>query len=161
MKGSIGMYNKCFSNLHNGYYNRKSRPDGLQDYGPIPIVLNMEDITKQNTNFRTALWTGDYLQLTLMSIPVASEIGLEVHHYTDQFLCVEEGEGLVMMGANDNNLDFQVNVYKDYAFIVPAGTWHNIYNTGNYPLKLYSIYAPPAHPHGTIHETPDDSQHYD
>ena len=66
-----------------------------------------------------------------------------------------------MMGANDNNLDFQVNVYKDYAFIVPAGTWHNIYNTGNYPLKLYSIYAPPAHPHGTIHETPDDSQHYD
>lgn len=153
------MYNKYYSNRHNNHYRRNQREDGLMDYGPLPIVLNMEEAAEQNTNFRTALWTGNYLQLTLMSIPVGGEIGLEVHHYTDQFLRVEEGEGLVMMGTNKNNLNFQVSVCEDYAFIIPSGTWHNVFNTGNYPLKLYSIYAPPAHPHGRIQETPRDADH--
>lgn len=156
------MYNKCYSDFHNVRYRHNRREDGLVDYGPLPIVLNMEEVTKHNTNFRTALWTGDYFQITLMSIPVGGEIGLEVHHHTDQFLRIEEGEGLVMMGATEGNLDFQVNVYDDYAIVVPAGTWHNLYNTGNCPLKLYSIYAPPAHPHGTIHETSQEAEqdHY-
>lgn len=156
------MYNKYYSNLHNGHYHPNRSGDELVDYGPLPIVFNMEEVTKHNTNFRTALWTGDHFQITLMSIPVGGEIGLEVHHYTDQFLRVEEGDGLVMMGANKDRLDFQVNVYDDYAFVVPAGTWHNLYNTGKCPLKLYSIYAPPAHSHGTIHETHQEAEqdHY-
>jgi mannose-6-phosphate isomerase-like protein (cupin superfamily) len=129
----------------------------LEDYGPYPFVINIEEATMQNDNFRTALWTGEHLQLTLMSIPVGGEIGLEIHPDIDQFLRIEEGEGIVLMGENRNNLDFQERVYDGFVFIVPAGTWHNLINTGNEPIKLYSIYAPPKHPHGTVHVTKEDS----
>ena len=125
----------------------------LRDYGPDPFVVNIEDATKQNNNFRTALWTGNHLQLTLMSINVGEDIGLEVHPNLDQFIRIEEGQGLVQMGDSKCNLDFQRYVYDDFAFIIPAGKWHNLTNTGNIPLKLYSIYAPPQHPFGTVHET--------
>ena len=128
----------------------------IKDYGPEPFVVNIEDITMQNNNFRTALWTGEYLQLTLMSIPVEESIGLEVHPDLDQFIRIEEGQGLVMMGDNKENLDFQKRVSDDFAFIIPAGKWHNLINIGNTPIKLYSIYAPPQHPYGTIHKTKAD-----
>lgn len=130
----------------------------LKDYGPRPFVVNIEEATKQNNNFRTALWTGDHLQLTLMSIDVGEDIGLEIHPEVDQFIRIEEGQGLVKMGNSKDKLDFQKNVYEDFAFIIPAGTWHNLINTGYKPLKLYSIYAPPQHPHGTIHETKEDAE---
>ena len=110
----------------------------ISDYGPEPFVTNLDKATRQNTNYRTALWTGQHLQLTLMSIPVCGEIGLEVHPDTDQFLRIEKGNGMVMMGP---------------AVFVPAGTWHNIINTGNCSLKIYTVYAPPHHPHGTIQAT--------
>jgi mannose-6-phosphate isomerase-like protein (cupin superfamily) len=143
------------------YYNNmpiysQKQLDELKDYGPDPFVINIEDITKQNNNFRTALWTGEYLQLTLMSIPVGESIGLEVHPDLDQFVRFEEGEGLVMMGDRKDDLDFQRKVSDDFAFIIPAGKWHNLINTGNKPIKLYSIYAPPQHPYGTIHKTKAD-----
>jgi mannose-6-phosphate isomerase-like protein (cupin superfamily) len=125
----------------------------LKDYGPEPFVVNIEEVTKQNTAFRTALWTGKHLQLTLMSIPVGEDIGLEIHPDLDQFIRIEEGQGLVMMGDRKDRLDFQEKVYDDFAFIIPAGKWHNLINTGNKPIKLYSIYAPPQHPRGTVHET--------
>lgn len=125
----------------------------LQDYGPDPFVVNIEDATKQNNYYRTALWTGSYLQITLMSINVGEDIGLELHPSNDQFIRIEQGQGLVQMGDREDRLDFQRQVYDDYAFIIPAGKWHNLINTGNKPLKLYSIYAPPQHPHGTVHET--------
>lgn len=125
----------------------------LRDYGPEPFVVNIEEAAKQNNNFRTALWTGYHLQLTLMSIRVGGDIGLEVHPHLDQFICIEEGQGLVMMGDSKNKLDFQRYVYDDFAFIIPAGKWHNLINMGNKPIKLYSIYAPPQHPRGTVHET--------
>jgi mannose-6-phosphate isomerase-like protein (cupin superfamily) len=125
----------------------------LQDYGPEPFVVNIEEITKQNNNYRTTLWTGSYLQLTLMSIKVGEDIGLEIHPNLDQFIRIEEGQGLVMMGDRKDRLNFQEKVYDDFAFIIPAGTWHNLINTGRTPLKLYSIYAPPQHPKGTVHET--------
>jgi len=125
----------------------------LKDYGPKPFVINIEEVTLQNNNFRTALWTGNHLQVTLMRINVGEDIGLEIHHDTDQFLRIEQGQGRVQMGDSKDKLDFQKNVYDNYAIIVPAGTWHNIINTGNTPLKLYSIYSPPHHPHGTIHKT--------
>ena len=125
----------------------------LKDYGPEPFVVNIEEATKQNNTYRTALWTGDHLQLTLMSINVGEDIGLEVHPNIDQFIRIEEGQGLVKMGDSKYNLDFQREVYDDFALIIPAGKWHNVINTGNIPLKLYSIYAPPQHPRGTVHET--------
>lgn len=130
----------------------------LKDYGPEPFVVNIDKVTKQNNNFRTALWTGNHLQLTLMSIPVAESIGLEMHPDLDQFIRIEQGQGLVMMGDTKDNLDFQRRVFDDYAFIIPAGQWHNLINTGNTPIKLYSIYAPPQHPYGTIHETKADAE---
>jgi len=132
--------------------------DDLMDYGPEPFVINIEEVTKQNKAFRTALWTGSHLQLTLMSIRPGEDIGLEVHPNLDQFIRIEEGQGLVRMGYRKDRLDFQEKVRDDFAFIIPAGIWHNLINTGFKPLKLYSIYAPPQHPHGTIHETKKDSE---
>ncbi|WP_099156580.1 cupin domain-containing protein [Virgibacillus ndiopensis] len=135
------------------YPQHKDARVTLKDYGKQPFVVNIEDAAEQNNTFRTALWTGDNLQVTLMSIPVGSDIGLEVHPNVDQFLRIEEGQGVVKMGDSESNLTFQRNVYEDYAIMVPAGKWHNVINTGNEPLKLYSIYAPPEHPYGTVHPT--------
>lgn len=127
------------------------------DYGPEPFVINIDQATKQNNTFRTALWTGDYLQLTLMSINVGEDIGLENHPNLDQFLRIEQGHGIVKMGQSRDNLDFQRRIGDGYAIIIPAGTWHNLINLGNVPLKLYSIYAPPQHPRGTVHRTKADA----
>lgn len=115
----------------------------LRDHGPNPYVVNIEKATEQNTNFRTALWTGNYLQLTVMSINPRDDIGLELHSDHDQFLRIEEGQGLVLMGDSKDNLYFQEKVYDGYVIFVPAGKWHNLINTGCTPIKLYSIYAPP------------------
>lgn len=158
------MYNSNFSNqLTNQYIASTNEAGGdgfikLQDYGPEPFVVNIEEATKQNNTFRTALWTGSHLQLTLMSINVGEDIGLEIHPNLDQFIRIEEGQGLVKMGDRQDRLYFQEKVYGDYAFIIPAGKWHNLINTGNKPLKLYSIYAPPQHPRGTVHETKADAE---
>ena len=130
----------------------------LKDYGPQPFVVNIEEATLQNDNFRTALWTGTHLQVTLMSIGVGEDIGLEMHPDVDQFLRIEEGQGLVKMGSRKDKLDFQDKAYDGYAILIPAGTWHNLINTGRKPLKLYSIYAPPNHPKGTVHETKADAE---
>lgn len=129
----------------------------LKDYGPEPFVINIDEATKKNNAFRVALWTGEHLQLTLMSINVGEDIGLEKHPCVDQFIRIEEGEGIVMMGDNKDKLDYQKKVYDDYAILIPAGKWHNLINTGNKPLKLYSIYAPPEHPHGTFEKTKEDA----
>jgi len=77
----------------------------------------------------------------------------EIHHDVDQFLRVEEGQGLVVMGDSKYNLGYQRRISDGYAIMIPAGKWHNVVNTGNKPLKLYSIYAPPQHPRGTVHKT--------
>jgi len=131
---------------------------GLRDYGGEPFVINIEKATEENRNFRRALWTGKHLQVTLMSIPPGQDIGLEVHPNVDQFLRIEEGQGMVMMGDRRDRLTFSQRVFEDYAIMVPAGKWHNIVNTGSTPLKLYSIYAPPEHPFGTIHATQKDAK---
>lgn len=128
----------------------------LKDYGKDSLVMNIEDATKENNNYRTALWTGNHLQVTLMSIEVGEDIGLEVHEDIDQFLRIEDGEGLVQMGDSEDNLDFEKHAKDDDAIFVPAGKWHNVTNKGDKPLKIYSIYAPPEHPHGTVHETRAD-----
>jgi mannose-6-phosphate isomerase-like protein (cupin superfamily) len=125
----------------------------IKDFGPNPFVVNIEKATLCNNNFRTAFWTGKYMQLTLMSIPAGESIGLEKHDDLDQFLRIEEGQGLVQMGERRDNLYYKQPVYDNYAVFIPAGTWHNLINTGETPIRLYSIYAPPQHPWGTIHQT--------
>ncbi|AGC68820.1 cupin 2 barrel domain-containing protein [Thermoclostridium stercorarium subsp. stercorarium DSM 8532] len=140
------------SHIHN-FSHHDNPVTELKDYGPEPFVINIERATKQNNTFRTALWTGKYMQLTLMSIGVGEDIGLEIHPNVDQFIRIEEGTGLVKMGDSKHNLNYQKDVSDGYIIIIPAGKWHNIINTGNRPLKLYSIYAPPQHPRGTVHET--------
>lgn len=132
----------------------------LRDYGPDPFIVNIENVTKQNDFFRIALWTGEYFQLTLMSIRVGEDIGVEMHPDVDQFIRIEEGQGYILMGDTEDCLDLEGFVYEDYAIIIPAGKWHNLINVGYTPLKLYSIYAPPEHPFGTVHVTKEDAEEY-
>jgi mannose-6-phosphate isomerase-like protein (cupin superfamily) len=122
----------------------------MNDFGPNPYVVNIEDLTLQTTTFRTAAWTGSNLQMTLMAIQPGDDIGLEVHEDHDQFLRIEAGTARVEMGPSAEQLETW-DAEDDFAIFVPAGVWHNVINTGNEPLKLYSIYAPAEHPHGTVH----------
>lgn len=131
--------------------------EDLKDYGPTPVVMNIRQITRENNTFRTALWTGEHLQLTLMSINVGEDIGPEMHADGDQFIRVQQGQGVAKIGDSEDNLYFQATIGPSDAVIIPAGTWHNIINVGYAPLKLYSIYAPPHHPHGTVHQTKADA----
>ena len=92
-----------------------------------------------------------------MSLNVGQDIGLEMHSNVDQFIRIEQGQGELTMGDMQDMVDFRENVKADDIFIVPAGKWHNLVNTGTIPLKLYSIYAPPNHPKGTVHRTKQDA----
>lgn len=134
---------------------------GITDKGTNPYLENIERVAVHNGNFRTAIWTGDNLQMTLMSIPPCGEIGKEMHQDTDQFIRVEQGYALVSMGTNKNCMDAEWNMRRGDAVFVPAGTWHNITNAGRMPLKLSSIYAPPHHPKGTVHRTKADAERAD
>ena len=127
------------------------------DRGPEPFAENIEAATLENTNYRSTLWTGVNLQLTVMSIEPGHDIGLEVHDDHDQFLRVEQGRARVQMGPAEDQLTFDHEVTDDWAVIVPAGTWHNLTNVGTEDLRLYSLYAPPEHPHGTVHATKAES----
>ena len=139
-------------------YVEGTLPTVRQDSGPEPFVIDIEDAAEDNRFFRVALWTGQHLQLTIMSINVGEDIGLEMHPDVDQFIRIEEGRGLIQMGDSQNALNFQRRVTEDDAIIIPAGKWHNLINTGNRPLKLYSIYAPPEHPKGTVHKTKAEAE---
>lgn len=151
LKHYPGPYSPHFSEAQPGMYI------DLGDYGPQPYAVNIHDAALQNTAFRTTIWTGNHLQVTLMSLNIGEDIGLEIHPQVDQFIRIEQGEGLVMMGSRPDYPDYRQIVYNGFAFVIPAGTWHNLINTGSVPLKLYSIYAPPQHPHGTVHATKADA----
>ena len=122
-----------------------------------PGVINIHNEVMVNQNFRKEIWTGEHLQITVMSIPVGGEIGLEMHDDLDQFIRLESGCAKVYMGKCKPAVKFVGKVNADCAVVVPAGTWHNIINACSCPLKVYSIYAPPQHPIGTIHKTKLDS----
>ncbi|MDD2475453.1 MAG: cupin domain-containing protein [Dysgonamonadaceae bacterium] len=128
-----------------------------KDFGNDPFVFNIEDYTKQNDTYRTTLWTGEYMQLTVMSILPGEDIGLEVHLDHDQFIRVEEGEGIVQMGDAEDDLSFEKKIEDDFAIMIPAGKWHNVINDSDKPLKLYSIYAPREHEFDTVHKTREES----
>jgi len=127
------------------------------DNGPSPLVTGIEAATIENTNYRTTLWTGSNLQITLMSIEPGHDIVLEAHPTHDQFLRIEQGQATVSMGPSKNELRVW-QVGDGDAIVVPAGTWHNLISNGDVPLKVYSIYAPPQHPHGTVHVTKEESE---
>ena len=128
------------------------------DHGPQPYVVNIEKETLANDNYRSTLWTGRNIQMTVMSIPVGDDIGLEVHPDNDQFLRLEQGRARVQMGPSEDNLTFDEEVADDWVILVPAGSWHNITNIGDEPLKVYAIYGPPDHLHGTVHRTKRDQE---
>ena len=130
---------------------------GDTDHGPKPFVTNITREAQKNQNFRTAFRTGCHLQVTLMCIPACGEIGVEVHPDTDQLIRVEAGQALVRTGSCREELGFQCHLRVGDAVFVPSGIWHNVFNVGNCPLKLSSIYTPPQHPRGTIHRTKADA----
>lgn len=128
----------------------------MTDNGPNPFVTDIEAATLENTNYRTTLWTGKYMQLTVMSIEPGHDIGMEVHEDHDQFLRVEAGTAKVEMGPSETELQ-EWTAEDDDIVMVPAGTWHNLTNVGETDLKVYSLYSPPEHKHGTVHETKEQA----
>jgi len=116
-------------------------------------VADIEDATLANDTFRTVLFTGQNLQLTVMRLQPGEEIGLEMHDHLDQFIRIEEGRATVTLGPSKEEVAETHEVEDDWAVIIPGGTWHNVINAGDGDLKLYSIYAPPEHPDGTVHQT--------
>ena len=123
------------------------------------FVADIEELAEENDDFRRVLYTGKHLQLVLMAIEPGSEIGEEVHADRDQFFRVEKGKGEVVIDGQHSKIK------GDDAIIVPAGARHNIMNTGDEPLRLYTIYAPPEHRDGTVHATRADAvaskEHFD
>lgn len=128
-----------------------------EDHGMEPFTANIGLAAWKNRDFRCTLWTGKNLQMTLMNIPVCGEIGLEIHPHTDQFLRIEQGQARVWMGMKKEVLTFWQDLEPGDGIFVPAGTWHNISNTGNRVLKISTIYAPPEHAPGTVHHTKEDA----
>ena len=120
-------------------------------------VADIEQATLDNTNFRTVLWTGEHTQLTVMLIGVGDDIGLEQHPDNDQFIRIEHGKARVELGPTEDQIEETHEVADDWAIIVPAGVWHNVVNTGDGELKVYSLYSPPEHAPNTVHRTKADA----
>lgn len=130
----------------------------FKDHGGEPFVVDIEDYTDANQNFRTTVWTGSSLQMTLMSIPVGGDIGAEIHDDTEQFIRIESGKGEVYFGDTEETMQPYAKVGDDDIVLVPKGKWHNIKNIGDKPMKLYSLYSPVEHAKGTIHVTMEEGQ---
>lgn len=128
------------------------------DYYKKPYTANLMKKAIENTNYRTVFWTGCHIQMTLMCIPVCSDIGMEIHNETDQLIRVEQGMAMVEMGECKDYMDFQERICVGDMIFIPAGTWHNVTNCGRIPLKLSVIYAPPHHKVGTVHHTKKDGE---
>ena len=125
----------------------------IEDLGPAPQSFDIERAAIGNQHYRAVAWSGRHLQVTLMSTAVGGEIDLESHLDTDQFLCLETGEGRVQIGPAKNQLTFDEKVSDGWCVLAPAGSWHNIINIGSMPLELYAIYAPAHHAPGKVQAT--------
>lgn len=116
------------------------------------FIGDIEDKAEANRDFRHVLHTGPHLQLVLMALGPGEDIGEEIHDNTDQFFCVEKGKGEVTIDGHVTRIE------SDTAIVIPAGTRHNIRNTGEKPLRMYTLYAPPQHAEGTVHRTKADAE---
>jgi mannose-6-phosphate isomerase-like protein (cupin superfamily) len=121
-------------------------------------IDDIERATLDNDTFRTVLFTGEHTQLTVMRLGRGEDIGREAHDHIDQFIRIEQGSARVELGASEDRVDETYEVGDDWAVIVPAGVWHNVVNTGDGELKLYSLYSPPEHPDGTVHKTKTEAE---
>lgn len=125
----------------------------IPDIGPSPQSFDLEAETLKNPNYRNVAWSGKYLQVTLMSIPVGGDIGLEKHPDTDQFIRLDAGRGRAQMGPAKDELTFDQEVTDGWCVLVPAGSWHNVTNTGDTPMQVYTVYAPQHHQPGKVQPT--------
>ena len=116
------------------------------------FVDDIEDLTESNKDFRRVLYTGKHLQLVLMTLQPGEEIGEEVHDTHDQFFRFEKGKGQVVIDGKTHKIK------ADYGVIVPAGARHNVINSGDAPLKLYTLYGPPEHKHGVVQATKAEAE---
>lgn len=130
-------------------YIKENKEEEIVEY-----LGNIDEDTVNNENYRKVIYTGSKMQLVLMSIPPGEEIGSEVHEEGDQFFRIEKGEGKLVIDSKS----FDVSV--DFGMTISAGKEHNLINTGEEDLKVYSIYSPPEHEEGTIHVTKEDDDHH-
>lgn len=123
------------------------------------FIADIQALTERNSDFRRVLYTGKHLQLVLMALQPGEEIGEEIHEDRDQFFRVEKGNGEIVIDGNRSKIK------TEDAMIVPAGAKHNVVNTGDKPLQLYTLYAPPEHGDGVVHITKGDAaaskEHFD
>ncbi len=119
------------------------------------FVDNIEDLTLENDNFRKVLYTGKHTQLVVMALLPGEDIGMEIHDHVDQFFRIDKGEGTVIIN------DEETKISDGFAIVIPAGAGHNVINTGETPLKLYTLYSPPNHPDGTVHKTKEEADAYE
>ena len=118
----------------------------------VGFVTNIEGETLANDNFRKVVFTAPHSQLVLMMLLPGEEIGTETHTDNDQFFRIEKGEGKVVIAGQESQIS------DGFAVIVPAGTEHNVINTGPEPLKLYTIYSPAHHRDGAVHKTKAEAE---
>lgn len=108
---------------------------------------------EHNTYFRQVVYTGDRMQLVVMSLQPGQDIGLEVHDSVEQLIRVESGRATVTLGPSEHEVTEAHDVAAGWAVVVPAGTWHNVVNEGAADLRLSTVYGPPQHPDATVHKT--------
>jgi len=118
----------------------------------IGYVINIEEKTLENNYFREVLFTTDKSQLVVMALKPGEDIGMEVHPEHDQFIRIESGKGRAIMNGEEHEIS------DGSAIVVPAGTQHNIVNTSEVAMKLYTVYTPPDHKPGTIHKTKEEAK---
>lgn len=135
---------KNIVNFRNGMHHNARQSVAVNDMGPLATAIDLEEKCIQNEYFRRVLWTGVYLQLTVMSIPVGGQIPPETHEDNDQMIYIERGTARVIV-ANE----YQAQVGEGYGIFIPAGKEHTVKNVSTVPLKLFSVYAPPEHSRGT------------
>lgn len=117
----------------------------------IGFIQDIEALALNNDDFRRVLYTAKHCQVVLMALKPGEDIGAEVHQL-DQFFRVEAGDGQVLLDG------VQTPIRAGFALVIPAGTHHNIINTGRAPMKLYTLYAPPNHRDGVVHHTRQDAE---
>ena len=119
---------------------------------PAPFVGNTAELTRDSSDFRRVVHTGEHVQLVLMTLQPGEDIGAETHPETDQCLFIVEGVGSALLGGQTSELT------EDSVVCVPAGTEHDIINTGSGPLRLFTVYGPPQHAPDTVHATRADAR---